>query len=405
MRYVEGSGGVSDRPPVPEGANQNNKKGERMAVTRPAAAKPVGELEVIHERLTSTWNPEEIFGQLEGDSAEQLRAGKQVFRRLARATHPDGQHDGESRTLATEAFGRLTRLWDLAMMKITAGTYGAAAFNAITIKGRRHEYQLVDRVATGEIADIYRCTYNGSVGAFKLARRPKENNLLQSEFRLLRRVWEMSNAQWRPYLPEPIESFNCRQPGSGVMRHANVLGYFDGFYTLADVRRAYPSGVHAKDMAWMWRRLLVALGLAHQAEVIHGAVLPEHVLIHPEQHGLVLIDWAYAVQEGAPISVISPRYRKWYPTEVLEKKPSRPETDIAMAANVMLFVLGGDPAGRYVPDAIPRAMRSFFRACTLDAAGKRPDDAWALKDSFDDLLERMYGPRKFRPFVMQRKEN
>ena len=33
----------------------------------------------------------------------------------------------------------------------------------------------------------------------------------------------------------------------------------------------------------MWRRLLVAVGAAHRAGVIHGAVLPEHVMIHPPE--------------------------------------------------------------------------------------------------------------------------
>ena len=54
-------------------------------------------------------------------------------------------------------------------------------------------------------------------------------------------------------------------------------------------------GVDPRDAAWMWRRLLVALGFAHRAGVLHGAVLPEHVLIHPGEHGLVLVDWCYSV--------------------------------------------------------------------------------------------------------------
>ena len=39
-------------------------------------------------------------------------------------------------------------------------------------------------------------------------------------------------------------------------------------------------------------------GEAHINGVIHGAVLPEHLLIHPEFHGLVLIDWTCAVTPG-----------------------------------------------------------------------------------------------------------
>jgi hypothetical protein len=30
----------------------------------------------------------------------------------------------------------------------------------------------------------------------------------------------------------------------------------------------------------------------------------------------------------------------------------------------------------------------------------RPQDAWRLLAEFDELLERLYGPRTFRPFAM-----
>ncbi len=33
----------------------------------------------------------------------------------------------------------------------------------------------------------------------------------------------------------------------------------------------------------MWRRLLVAVGVAHRAGVIHGAILPEHGLYGPRK--------------------------------------------------------------------------------------------------------------------------
>ena len=86
---------------------------------------------------------------------------------------------------------------------------------------------------------------------------------------------------------------------SGVRRHANLIGALGGFRSLAEVRSAFPAGLDPRDAAWMWRRLLVAIGAAHRAGVIHGAVLPEHVLIHPAEHGLVLVDWCYSVSGPA----------------------------------------------------------------------------------------------------------
>ena len=41
-------------------------------------------------------------------------------------------------------------------------------------------------------------------------------------------------------------------------------------------------------MAWVWRRLLTIVGFAHANHVVHGAVLPPHVVIEPKEHKLLL---------------------------------------------------------------------------------------------------------------------
>src|SRR6516164_8396933 len=106
-------------------------------------------------------------------------------------------------------------------------------------------------------------------------------------------------------------------------------------------------------MAWMWRRLLVALGFAHRCGLVHGAVLPEHVLIQPHDHGLVLIDWAYAVAAspatGERVTAISAAYAAWYPAEIMRKEPPAAGTDLAMAARCVVALLGGDPLQGALP--------------------------------------------------------
>jgi hypothetical protein len=48
-------------------------------------------------------------------------------------------------------------------------------------------------------------------------------------------------------------------------------------------------------------------------------------------------------------------------------------------------------------------MAAFARGCLLASPGRRPQDAWRLLAELDELLElleRLYGPRTFRPFAM-----
>jgi hypothetical protein len=53
-----------------------------------------------------------------------------------------------------------------------------------------------------------------------------------------------------------------------------------------------------------------------------------------------------------------------------------------------------------MPDAVPAPMRQFVKACVLEGAKMRPDDAWGLLEEFDELLCRLYGPPKFVDLVM-----
>ena len=143
----------------------------------------------------------------------------------------------------------------------------------------------------------------------------------------------------------------------------------------------------------MWRRLLVAIGGAHRAGVIHGAVLPEHVLIHPAEHGLVLVDSArLGFRAGGGVRAIVRRYQRWYPPEGPGGDPVGPDLDIWLATRCMAELIGG---------RAPARMAAFARGCLLASPDRRPQDAWRLLAELDEMLERLYGPLgKFRPFAM-----
>jgi hypothetical protein len=49
---------------------------------------------------------------------------------------------------------------------------------------------------------------------------------------------------------------------------------------------------------------------------------------------------------------------------------------------------------------MPKPLGAFTRGCQIANPARRPQDAWQLLAELDDLLERLYGPRKFRPFAI-----
>jgi len=65
--------------------------------------------------------------------------------------------------------------------------------------------------------------------------------------------------------------------------------------------------------------------------------------------------------------------------------------DIWLATRCMAQLVG---------DLMPAPLASFARGCMLPSPDRRPADAWRLLAELDAVLERLYGPRKFRPFTM-----
>ncbi len=270
----------------------------------------------------------------------------------------------------------------------------AAAGDSI---GALHAYRLGAEIARGDLADLYAAEYDGTEPVLlKMPRDPADSDLLDREAVALCQLVVDGDARFRPYVPRLVETFRHRDGATGEPRQVNVITRMEGFHSLAEVRDAFPDGLDPRDVAWMWRRLLVALGFAHRAMVVHGAVLPEHVLIHPEQHGLVLVDWCYSVpgcyarvDPSRLVPAMIDRYAAWYPEEVPGRRPASPATDIHMATLCMAHLL---------PDEVPKPLGLFIRGCTLAAQRSRPYDAWELLAELDEILEALYGPRRFRPF-------
>jgi hypothetical protein len=274
--------------------------------------------------------------------------GESAYRAYAKAVHPDAVTSAQSAT-ATKAFARLSKLYS----------------------------ERSRRVAVGDIADLL----VGEKGLLKIPRSPGDSDLMEAEATALTALRENGDPKYRWYAPRLIESY-LHEDTERRRRRVNVLERLVGFVPLSDLKRRDP-----RDVAWIWRRLLVGLGWAHRAGVVHGAVLEEHVMIHPEKHGVALVDWCYS---GSRVKAIVAGRRDHYPPEVLLEKRATPATDIHMATGLMTRI----------STHLPPALRNFADGCTYDKPRMRPQDAWRLLGELDEVLHHQYGPRTFRPFTI-----
>ena len=345
------------------------------------------------DRLRGADGPADVFGVLAGDRQAAL---KRRYRELITIAHPD--RNAYRADEATEACKALQEWYAAAQRQLSQGVYGAAP--RISVATRRRQYTGYAPPIEGDLCELFPAEAAGEQMLLKVARLPRNNDLLQAEAQALRAIDRALDGQpARAHFPTLVEHFLLRD-AAGAQRHTNVLSAEAGYVSLAEVLRAYPGGLDAADAAWMFNRVLAALGVTHGLGIVHGAVTPSHVLIRPDDHNGMLVDWCYGVPIGEPLKAISPPYAADYPPEALAQQPATPATDLYMAARCMARLLGGHPTTLELPGSVPRPIRALLSACLLPAPQRRPDDAWQVLDDFHEILGRLYGPPRFRPFYM-----
>lgn len=358
-------------------------------------------LQFTVEKISEAQRPEEVFGDL--GSGDRLIAAGLVYRRLSKVVHPNAYVIGSpEQVTAEEAFKKLSQLMEDAKRRLSDGTYGQ--IETAIIKTRRREYKIFKSLPHTDFCNAYFSTYNeGGVDIpvhFKMARNSRDNDLVSNEARVLRKLREGENYdKYSAYFPSLIDSFTYIDKEDPMPKQVNVFAASnDEFHSLKEVKDYYHDGIDPKDMAWIWRRMLVYLGFAHSNGIIHGAVLPQNIFIQAEQHGLIATEWSYAVLDpdtsGERISAINSDYEDWYPSEIKRKDMPTPALDIYMGAKCMEYLL---------PDSADRGLSEFLKRCQLERPRQRPQDAWELLQEFDQLIESLWGPRKFHHFSMPKK--
>lgn len=311
-------------------------------------------MENLQARLERATSPEAVFGPRESVTAS--------YRALAKGCHPD-RVAPEDRALAEAVFKKLS-YW-----RERAGQPGL--------------------LAEGLHTTVVQSVFDGRPVVEKRLRNLADTDLLEREFRALLAIRAPHAdpdvehgfaAKQRAYLPEPVA---FRKSATEVV---SVFAFPEGHALTGQTlrERYYPEGVPAKHVWWIFRRLLLTLWLAHLRGLAHGAVTPDHLLIYPEAHGLVLLDWTCASRIGKEhVPLYDPAWEAFSPPELLAKAPATVASDLFQAAQTALYLLGNQP--------IDGPIRAFFTQCCDPEPTRRPQDAERAHERFGTLL----GPRTF----------
>lgn len=267
----------------------------------------------------------------------------------------------------------------------------------INVAGRT--YVLEALLAHGDASDVFRARWVMRLGervVVKVLRAPADVGLARRGWNTLRQLTRPAagvDDRLARRLPQPIGLDAL--PGAPD-RVVAVYGWQPGFvHTLAEVIAAYPSGLDPRAVAWVVKRLLELLSYAHGQGVVHGAIWPAHVLVHPRAHGAMLVGWSSAVPSGERLVAFSQANRAQYPSGVVSGGPVSPRTDLMMVGQLAIALAGG-PGWLSRAGALPGDVGRVL----VDASRGGYSDAWALREALDAAILRAFGPPSYNPIRM-----
>ena len=261
------------------------------------------------------------------------------------------------------------------------------------------DYKVKDKLTTGTYTNVYLCEDNKLLKVIRDA--DNYGKLADQEAKIITKLRESELADFFPELLDAGEvrmselgacddcpkRFVCYTT-TGIRSHCDVsseglLYTYKEMPSLVGVMNAYPKGIDEKDMVWMFKRLLAALWIAHSENVVHSAVLPEHVFLNLKDHGICLIDWMHAVHKDKYVSgYVKIADDSFYPSFAINNPTA---LDIYMAATCMIKLVGGI-------DNVDKEIRLILRACLNGAA-----DARYVHEQLDKVVKKLWGS-VFRPF-------
>ena len=328
---------------------------------------------------------------------------KKQYRKLVKIAHPDAGG-------TPEAFSIVKAYYNESLRRIETKTFGQTRYESAEnttkdtnsiITSKNNVYELLHEFSATDLAVTYIAKSKSKNVLLKVVKSPSDNDLFMREQEALTKLHSYAaiknnNENWNDYTPTLIESFSVKNT-KNLKQYVNVFELTGDWYTLPNILLDNPYGLDPLDAVWMFRRVLMVLGFAHDNKIVHGAITPTNISIYPQEHGLILMNWENSSIYSELIGydktpTADSNYMEYYPPNVLLGQPAEIQNDLYMAMQ-----LGKTLFKNYKTNVC--ITQYFNRYCEFKATTTLT--AWDLLSEFDDVLKMIgepYYPKRWKPF-------
>ena len=301
-----------------------------------------------------------------------------------------------STTVSIETFHKAYRSWN------SPQSYAVPAWLSLG----DHHWAVDELLASGSVCDVYRgmrARFPTELVILKVLRDQTKQARLDNEWNILQALQKSASPGAETFarlLPEPVMHGHVTA-NTFEGRRVTVIRWASGFHhTFEAVQRAYPKGIPPRASIWVWRRILEALSFIHVSGIVHGAVLPQHLLVQDNEHGVRLVDYGAAGYTSQKLQFLTEGCDAFYPAGVQIGSTLTQQLDLVMSARCIMTILGGRPADAFLPASVPVPLAALVRRVATSDPSSNSERAWSLREELGRLADTVFGAPQFNPIVM-----
>lgn len=239
-------------------------------------------------------------------------------------------------------------------------------------------YKLLDKIAEGGFGETWKAQHTtlGTLACIKYALEvsPEDQRFLIEE---AANMWEL-----RHYGIPAVRDV-VKMPDGKI---SLVMSYVPGPTLAQLVEDKYKTGMDPEHVAWIAERVLNVLKYLHFHGVVHGDIKPQNIIVEPEKHTVVLVDYGLAAVKPTGKSEAKGYTPYFCAPEQEEWKPPIPQTDLYGLGMTMIYALGGDVVNKVVAPSTPKEMCGLIKTLIRRDPLKRPS-VWKDVDLCEVIKE------------------